>query len=444
MLSSLNKSNVERMEYETNKEVVLFGIDSEELVIPEVKITFHADEKMTFKPIRYADDAADIFRELYPDGTIEMQEQMLVLFLDQQNKVKGYYRHSQGAINATVADIRIILAGALKSLSVSMIIAHNHPSGNLMPSEADKLLTKKFRIASQMMDVALLDHMIITKASFYSFADNGFEGLVGVDFANEEKHPKASNENQHTLNQRIESFIAGKEHRKEAYSEEDIDFIQQYEGSGGQGKNGASGEGVLYEFYTPDYLVKLMWELAYRHGYKEGTVLEPSIATGRLIKYAPDPSKCVGFEINPISARIAKIIYPKATIYNDYFETAFLEYPRFTKRIKDDITWLKAYPFSLVIGNPPFGIYKNKYSSYFTKPGFRQIEIFFMYYGLQLLKKGGLMIYVTGSNFLRNGDTYNESKKELEKICDLVDAYRLPPIFKSSDVPVDVIVFKKK
>lgn len=251
-------------------------------------------------------------------------------------------------------------------------------------------------------------------------------------------------ENQHSLNQKIESFIAGKDHRKESYSKEDIDFIQQYEGSGGQGKRGASGEGLLYEFYTPDYLVELMWELANKYGYDGGTVLEPSIATGRLIKYAPDHSKCVGFEINPVSTRIAEITYPEAKIYNNYFETVFLEHPRFTKKLKGEITWLKEYPFSLVIGNPPFGIYKNKYSSYFTKPSFRQIEIFFMYYGLELLKKGGLMIYVTGSNFLRNGDTYNDSKRELEKICDLVDAYRLPPIFKSSDVPVDLIVFRKK
>lgn len=251
-------------------------------------------------------------------------------------------------------------------------------------------------------------------------------------------------ENQHTLNKKIESFIAEKEHRKESFSKEDIAFIQQYEGSGGQGSKGASGEGLLYEFYTPDYLVELMWELSWKYGYDGGNVLEPSIATGRLIRFAPETAKVTGFEINPVSARIAEITYPKATIYNNYFETAFLEAPRFTNRIKGKFTWLEDYPFSLVIGNPPFGIYKNKYSSYFPKPKFRQIEIFFMYYGLQLLKKDGLMIYLTGSNFLRNGDTYNESKKELEKICDLVDAYRLPPIFKSSDVPVDLIVFKRK
>jgi hypothetical protein len=251
-------------------------------------------------------------------------------------------------------------------------------------------------------------------------------------------------ENQHTLNRRIESFIAEKEHRKESFNKTDIAFIQQYEGSGGQGDKGASGEGILHEFFTPDYICELMWDLAIKSGYDGGYVLEPSIATGRLIKNAPDYSKCVGFEINPVSARIAEISFPGVTVHKAHFETAFMEKPRFTSRLKGKLTWLEEYPFSLVIGNPPYGIYQNMYSTYFPSPKFRQIEIFFMYYALQLLKVAGLLIYITGSNFLRNGDTYNESKVELEKICDLVDAYRLPPVFNATEVPVDIIVLKRK
>ena len=251
-------------------------------------------------------------------------------------------------------------------------------------------------------------------------------------------------ETQHSLNKRIENFIAEKDFKKEPFSKEDIDFIQQYEGSGGQAGNGATGEGILHEYFTPDYIVDLMWWLAEKHDFNGGYVLEPSIGTGRMIRPAKDHSKCVGFEINPLSARIARITYPEATIYPGYFETAFLEAPRFTSKIRHGVTWLREYPFSLVIGNPPYGKYQNTYSSYFINPHFPQIEIFFMYQGLKLLKKDGLLIYLTSSIFLKNGDTYNQSKKELEKICDLVDAYRLPPVFKNSEVPVDIIVLKKK
>lgn len=251
--------------------------------------------------------------------------------------------------------------------------------------------------------------------------------------------------NQFELNKQIQQFILQKDKNAESYSTADRKFIAQYEGSGGQGSKGASGEGVLYEFFTPDFICELMWKLAYRYGFKAGgSVLEPSVGTGNLLKWAPNNSKCYGFEINPISKRITEIFYPDAKIYEGYFETAFLQEPRFTSRLKDKITWLEGYPFSLVIGNPPYGKYKNKYSSYFTRPKMHQIELFFMYQGLQLLKPGGLMVYLTGSNFLRNGISYQSEKLELEKLADIVDAYRLPPVFKFSKVPTDIIVFKRK
>ncbi|HEY4785933.1 MAG TPA: hypothetical protein VIH57_07780, partial [Bacteroidales bacterium] len=156
-------------------------------------------------------------------------------------------------------------------------------------------------------------------------------------------------------------------------------------------------------------------------------------------------TKCVGFEINPVSARIEEITYSGATIHRGYFETAFMQPERFTRRLSSNqITWLKEYPFSLVIGNPPYGKYINKYSSYFPTPKMPQIEQFFMYYGLQLLKPGGLLIYLTSSNFLRNGITYAKAKDEIGKYAELVDAYRLPPVFRFSEVPTDIIVLKRK
>jgi type I restriction-modification system DNA methylase subunit len=251
--------------------------------------------------------------------------------------------------------------------------------------------------------------------------------------------------NQFELNKQIQEFILKKDKAGEAYGLDDKKFIIQYEGSGGQGSKGATGEGVLYEFFTPDFICELMWKLAYRYGFKAGgSVLEPSVGTGNLLKWAPNKSKCYGFEINPISKRITEILYPEAKVYEGYFETAFLQEPRYTARLKDKLTWLEGYPFSLVIGNPPYGKYKNKYSSYFTKPKMHQIELFFMHYGLQLLKPGGVMVYLTGSNFLRNGISYQSEKLEIEKIADIMDAYRLPPVFKFSKVPTDIIVFKRK
>lgn len=251
--------------------------------------------------------------------------------------------------------------------------------------------------------------------------------------------------NQYQVNQYIETFIQQKDLLKESYSAEEKALIRRYSGSGGLASKGAKADaGLLYEFYTPDWLCKKVWELALHYGYDGGTVLEPSVATGNFFEDAPDKSKCTGFETNPISARIAKILYPEATLHTGYFETAFLQPPRFTTKIKDSTTWLKGYPFSLVIGNPPYGIYKNRYSTYFDKKLFRQIELFFIYQGLQLLKKDGLLIYVISQNFLRNGDKYATAKAAIGKIADLQDAYRLPKVFSHSDVPTDIIILRKK
>ena len=249
--------------------------------------------------------------------------------------------------------------------------------------------------------------------------------------------------NQLELNHKIEALIKQKDARKETYSLADKTFIAQYEGAGGHGSKGAQGQGVLYEFYTPDWLCTKMWELAKYHGYKGGPVLEPACASGRLFKDAPNKKEITGFEINPTSARIAQILYPGTKVYNQYFETAFMEPDRFTQPYKKGLTWLSDYPFSLVISNPPYGKHVNQYSSYFRTPQMKQMEFFFMYYGVKMLKPGGLLVYLTSSNIMRSGITYQGEKETIGQIAELVDAYRLPPVFKFSQVPTDIIILRK-
>ena len=166
------------VKYSEIPEIVLGG--TPELNIPELAVSYTRKKQKGFGKINSAIEAANIIKEIFPVGEIELQEQFIVLYLNQANEVIGYYRHSKGAINATVADPRIILAAALKSLCVSMIIAHNHPSGNLKPSRADEEMTLKIKEASKFMDIRLLDHVIVTKEGYYSFADEGLLGLDGV------------------------------------------------------------------------------------------------------------------------------------------------------------------------------------------------------------------------------------------------------------------------
>ena len=102
------------------------------------------------------------------------QESFKVLLLNNSNKIKGIYQLSTGGITGTLVDIRILFAVILKSLSVAVILSHCHPSGKLIPSEADKQLTQKIKNAAAFFDVKVLDHLIIVpNGEYYSFADEG-------------------------------------------------------------------------------------------------------------------------------------------------------------------------------------------------------------------------------------------------------------------------------
>lgn len=245
-------------------------------------------------------------------------------------------------------------------------------------------------------------------------------------------------------NAQIEALIARKEAASESYSETEKTFIAQWEGAGGLAAKGARGPGLLHEFYTPAWLCAKMWELARYHGYQEGAILEPACGTGRFFADAPPTAPLVGFEINPTAARIAQILYPQAEIYAQYFETAFLQPPLYRSTLWPGRTWLKAFPFALVIANPPYGRYVNQFSSFFKSPKFRQIESFFIYQGLQLLQSGGLLVYLTATNILSSGSAYQKEKALFAEIAELTDAYRLPPVFRYTDISTDIIILKKK
>lgn len=142
--------------------------------VAEVELVYKTRVKASERPlIKSSADTYKLLREIWDDNKIEMQEEFKVLFLNRGNRVIGVYDASCGGICGTVADPRLILAAALKSLSVSLILAHNHPSGNLKPSRADEELTSKINEAAKFHDIKVLDHIILTSEQYYSFADEG-------------------------------------------------------------------------------------------------------------------------------------------------------------------------------------------------------------------------------------------------------------------------------
>jgi len=100
-------------------------------------------------------------------------EEFWVLYLDRSNKIIEHTKISQGGVAGTVIDVKIILKNAVQKLVSSIIICHNHPSGNLNPSDADIKITKKIADAAKLFDINILDHIIIGDNKYFSFADEG-------------------------------------------------------------------------------------------------------------------------------------------------------------------------------------------------------------------------------------------------------------------------------
>jgi len=120
--------------------------------------------------IKCSKDVADIFQPLLSDLP---HEEFWILFLNRSNRVINRMKLSQGGISGTVTDVRMVMKKAIEYLASGIIVCHNHPSGNLSPSESDVKITQKIKEAGNIMDIQLLDHLIISDRDYYSFADNG-------------------------------------------------------------------------------------------------------------------------------------------------------------------------------------------------------------------------------------------------------------------------------
>jgi DNA repair protein RadC len=140
--------------------------------IREIKLSYSKNGIENIK-ITDSNSAYKVLLDNWDKDTIELQEEFKVLLLNRANHVLGIYPLSKGGVSGTVVDVKLLLASALQANASSIVIAHNHPSGNLKPSESDNRLTKKIKEGAKLLDIKLLDHIIVTKESYYSFTDNG-------------------------------------------------------------------------------------------------------------------------------------------------------------------------------------------------------------------------------------------------------------------------------
>jgi DNA repair protein RadC len=143
------------------------------LKVAEVELIYKSKVKTADRPkITRSSDSFKILQMLFAD-LMEHREAFWILLLNRANKAIGAYCVSLGGVAGTVADPKLIFQAALKANACGIILAHNHPSGNLQPSEADLKLTTKLRDAGKFLEIQVLDHIIMTEGKYYSFADEG-------------------------------------------------------------------------------------------------------------------------------------------------------------------------------------------------------------------------------------------------------------------------------
>lgn len=127
-------------------------------------------ESINREKISSSNDIYEIFHALLADLP---HEEFWIVLLNRSNKIIDRQKISQGGISGTVTDVRLMMKAALDKLSSSIVLIHNHPSGNTKPSEADISITQKVKESGKLMDITLLDHIIVTDGSYFSFADEG-------------------------------------------------------------------------------------------------------------------------------------------------------------------------------------------------------------------------------------------------------------------------------
>jgi DNA repair protein RadC len=144
--------------------------------IPEIKISLSFDKKVKKSELRTitgAESCVDVLREVFNKDTFDWTEEVVMLCLNRANKVVGFYKVSSGGLSSCILDPRVIFTIALNCGATSIILSHNHPSGNRVPSVQDRDITKKIKEAGKLLDISLLDHIILTDDNYYSFMEEG-------------------------------------------------------------------------------------------------------------------------------------------------------------------------------------------------------------------------------------------------------------------------------
>ncbi|MCE6989540.1 RadC family protein [Dyadobacter sp. CY323] len=140
--------------------------------VTEIELIYKTNVQASQRPkIASSRDAYKVLMQTWNADRLEFIEEFKILLLNNASRVLGIFEVSKGGISGASADVRIVFAAALKANATGIILAHNHPSGQLVPSDADRYVTENMRKAGELLNIRVLDHLIVTAEGFCSFSD---------------------------------------------------------------------------------------------------------------------------------------------------------------------------------------------------------------------------------------------------------------------------------
>src|SRR4051812_1460582 len=143
--------------------------------LSEIRAVYKSRTKVSArKTVRQPADVVEYLRAIWNTDTLELVEEFVVLCLNGNHQVLGWVKVSSGGLNSAAVDPRIIFAIALQTASTAIVVAHNHPSGNVEPSQEDRTLTDRLKESGSLLGIRVLDHIILAKEVAYSLAEGGF------------------------------------------------------------------------------------------------------------------------------------------------------------------------------------------------------------------------------------------------------------------------------
>jgi DNA repair protein RadC len=142
--------------------------------LAELGLTYKSKVKACDREqVKSSREAYELLKSVYDADSVEHVESAVILLLNRSLHVLGWVKISTGGITSAIVDVRVIFQYALKANATAVILSHNHPSGNIQPSQEDKSLTKRLVEAGKLLEIQMFDHIIYTPDDYFSFGDEG-------------------------------------------------------------------------------------------------------------------------------------------------------------------------------------------------------------------------------------------------------------------------------